>query len=281
MNIPVELFERLARGTLIPFLGPRMLDLVPEYAVPASPQALVAQLTAKVSVPFKIRTRLTQAAQFIENFKHRKTLVAQMNAAFAAPPSCSSLHQSLAALRPPLIVDGWYDAAMALALEQAGGEWSQIQGLAQSEHPERWTGTYARSGEAIADGVSSGCVLYKPVGAVQPAANYLVSDSDFVEVLTVIDIQLPIPDLVQSLRRERGFLFLGYRFDEQVSRSFARQIIKRSVGPHWAVLPDAPTRMEAKFIAEQGINRLDMPLARFAAELSELSERAQSNPAWV
>ncbi|WP_417066779.1 SIR2 family NAD-dependent protein deacylase [Niveibacterium terrae] len=273
MSIPAELAERLAQGGLIPFLGSQMLDLVPGYAVPASPEALVAKLSAKLAVPFKIRSRLTQAAQFIENFKHRKTLVALMNAAFAAPPACSSLHQCLAALRPPLIVDAWYDAAMAKALSEEGGEWSEIQGLAQSGHAGRWTACYGGDGEPRAE--ASGCVLYKPLGGVLPASNYLVSDSDFVEVLTVIDIQWPIPRIVQTLRERRGFLFLGYRFDDQVSRSFARQIIKRSAGPHWAVLPDEPTRMEAKFLAEQGIDRLGMPLERFAADLSA---RVWSNP---
>jgi hypothetical protein len=40
-----------------------------------------------VAVPGKIKNRLTAAAQFIENFKHRKTLVKAMNEAFAPRPS--------------------------------------------------------------------------------------------------------------------------------------------------------------------------------------------------
>lgn len=269
MDALAELGRGLARGDLIPFLGPGMLELVPGYEVPASPEALAARLTERVAVPFRIRKRLTQAAQFIENFKHRKTLVAQMNAAFAAQPVCSALHRHLAALRPPLIVDAWYDAAMAQALAGASGEWSEIQGLAQSEHPGQWTACYGREGEARAE--ASGSVLYKPLGGVSPEANYLVSDSDFVEVLTVIDIQWPIPELVQTLRESRGFLFLGIRFNDQVNRSFARQIIKRSAGPHWAVLSDEPTRMEEKFLTEQHIRRIPLPLERFAEDLIALS----------
>jgi hypothetical protein len=43
--------------------------------------------------------------------------------------------------------------------------------------------------------------------------------------------------------------------------------MKRSAGPHYAVLPDEPTRMEARFLAEQGITRIAMPLAEVAEQL--------------
>ncbi|HET6789452.1 MAG TPA: SIR2 family protein, partial [Aquabacterium sp.] len=74
-----------------------MLSLIPQVPVPATPEALVALLVAKATVPHKIRNRLTQAAQFIENFKHRKSVVHLMNEAFAATPAPSPLHLALAA----------------------------------------------------------------------------------------------------------------------------------------------------------------------------------------
>ena len=110
-------------------------------------------------------------------------------------------------------------------------------------------------------------MLYQPLGSVWPARNYLVSDSDFVEVLTEIDIQTPIPEPVQHLRRDRSFLFLGCRFSTQLERLFARQIMKRSSEKHWAVLPEEPTRNEARFLAQYNIERLAMPLQEFVAAL--------------
>jgi hypothetical protein len=129
-GLPVSLVEALAAGSVVPYLGPRVLALAPDYAVPATPEALVALLTAKSSVPHKIRNRLTQSAQYIENFKHRKTLVGLMNEAFAAPPKPAPLHESLAGFGFPLIVDAWYDDAMAAALAAHAptGSWGQVQG---------------------------------------------------------------------------------------------------------------------------------------------------------
>ena len=100
MTLPTSLIEALSDGTLVPYLGPRMLELAPEYAVPGTPAALAARLTAKASVPHKIRNRLTQSAQFIENFKHRKTLVQpDERGVRRRTPVPSPLHRALAALR--------------------------------------------------------------------------------------------------------------------------------------------------------------------------------------
>ena len=68
-----------------------------------TPEGLVAIITSKVSVPHKIRTKLTAAAQFVENFKHRKTLVTQMSEAFKPAVTPSALHALMASLPLPLI----------------------------------------------------------------------------------------------------------------------------------------------------------------------------------
>jgi hypothetical protein len=263
-----EIAQALDSGAVIPYMGPEMLGLCAGATVPATPLALAEGMTAKVSVPHKIRKRLTQAAQFIENFKHRKSVVHLMNEAFAATPAPSALQQALARSKASLWVDTWYDDSFAAALAGAPGNWSQVQGLSQSEHFGDWTGVYAADGSLLPDHPASAeRLLYKPLGSHAPAGNYLVSDSDFVEVLTEIDIQTPIPAAVQAHRSGRNFLFLGCRFDDRLTRCFARQIMKRSSDRHWAVLPEEPTRMEARFLQEQNITRIAMPLAAFSEAL--------------
>ncbi len=272
-----EIAQALDAGSIIPYLGPDMLSLCSEPKVPATPQALAESMTAKVSVPHKIRKRLTQAAQFIENFKHRKSVVHLMNEAFASTPAPSALHLALAASGSGLWVDAWYDDTFSAALvqERPQGGWVQVQGLSQSEHFGQWTGVYGDDGEflPVLPAEAQG-ILYKPIGSHGPVGNYLVSDSDYVEVLTEIDIQTPIPQAVQAWRSGRNFLFLGCRFDDQLTRSFARQIMKRSSDQHWAVLPDELTRMEARFLQEQGITRIDLPLAQFAETLIDAMQPA-------
>ncbi|CAN0620937.1 SIR2_2 domain-containing protein [Burkholderia multivorans] len=270
MSISVQhIASLIEEGGVIPYLGPGLLALCADAHVPATPDALAASLTEKVTVPHKIRRRLTQAAQFIENFKHRKSVVGLMNDAFAATPAPSRLHLALAASGAGLYVDAWYDDTFAAALARVRPDgWAQVQGLSQSEHFGQWFGAYDAHGAPLPDVPAAGTLLYKPIGSRSPAANYLVSDSDFVEVLTEIDIQTPIPPVVQAWRSGRSFLFVGCRFDDQLTRSFARQIMKRSSDTHWAVLPDEPTRMEARFLDEQRIERIAMPLDAFADALA-------------
>jgi hypothetical protein len=269
-EVPEGIAAALAGGDLVPYLGPGMLALAGgARALPGSPQELAALLTARVSVPHKIRANLSAAAQFVENFKHRKTLVAHLRSLFPAPAQPSPLHELLAGLPLPLVVCAWYDGSFAAAL--AGRrDWGRIQNLSPAEHFGTWNACYGCDGEGCEAQRAADwrTLVYEPIGAAAPAANFIVSDSDFVEVLTEIDIQTPIPERVQQLRRGRGFLFLGCRFDDQLQRSFARQIMKRSGGRHWAVMPGEPTRNEARFLEEQRIERVGISLEEFSRELA-------------
>jgi hypothetical protein len=278
--------DALARGLVIPYVGPGVLALAGESCpLPRSPLELVDRLTAKASVPHKIRKNLTAAAQFIENFKHRKTVVAAMTEAFAAPMQPTPLHRFLAAQPAlPLIVHAWYDDLPQKALAGKSG-WGMAQGVSQSQHYGTWVHYF--SGETLApagqaDAADWRTLLYQPLGSVSPAANYLVSDSDFVEVLTEIDIQTPIPEAVINIRKNRNFLFLGCRFSTQLERIFAHQIMKRSSDRHWAVLPETPTRNEARFLAQHNIQRIELPLADFTGLLAgEADEPGQAFAAAV
>ena len=260
----------LAQGRLIPYLGPGMLGLCePAGAVPDSPEALAAFLGSKVTLPGRARGQLGPAAQYIESNKHRKTLAVLMGQAFAGAVTPSPLHRTLAALPAvPLIVQLWYDDAMRAAL--AGREDAAlIQGVSQAEQFGTWYETTTLEGGALefAAAAAQRLVLYQPWGALAPRSSFLVSDADFVEVLTEIDIQTPIPPLVQERRQGRGFLFLGCRFTSQTERIFAHQISKRSSADHYAVLAAEPSRNEARFLAQHGITPLDLPLDDFADAL--------------
>jgi hypothetical protein len=262
------MLEGLAAGQVIPYLGPAVLGLEGSTAVPSAPETLVELITAKVTVPHKIRKNLTAAGQFIENFKHRKTLVGLLSDAFQGQPAPTALHRFLASLPLPLIVDAWYDATMASAM--AGrSDFGQVQGVSRAEHFGDWVHYFHADGTPAepAEAAQWTTLLYKPLGSIAPARNFILSDSDYVEVLTEIDIQTPIPERVKEIRSGRNFLFLGCRFRTQLERTYARQIMKRSSSRHWAVLPEEPTRNEARFLAEQQIERIDLPLAEFVQPL--------------
>lgn len=263
--------EGLRSGALVPYLGPEAVMLEPaNAALPLAPEALAAFLSKRATVPSRIRRNPTAAAQYIENFRHRKTLKKLMLEAYALPAEPPGLYRLLARLAPPLVVDTGYDNAFPTALD-GNADWAQIQGVSRAEVRESWYLCYDRDGLGMAESATAAprTLLYKPLGGVQPAGHFIVSDSDFVEVLTEIDIQTPIPEEVKSRRAGRGFVFFGCRFRDQLSRTYARQVMKRSAGPHYAVLADDLTRNEQRFVAEQGITVIQRPLAEFVANLSQ------------
>lgn len=267
-----EIAKLLSEGAIVPYLGPAVPRLNGKNAeIPASAVELAQHLGARVALPAKVRANLTGAAQYIESFKHRKTLNAAVSEAFAKSAEPAGIHRLLfQELRLPLAVHAWYDDLPQRALADRS-DWAMLQGISQAEHRGAWFHAFASNGApaALEDAATAPTVLYQPLGSVAPARNYLVSDSDFVEVLTEIDIQTPIPETVQRRRAGRSFLFLGCRFDNQLERQLARQICKRSSTQHRAVLADEPTRNEARFLVESGIERIAMPLADFEGELCD------------
>ncbi|WP_338333190.1 SIR2 family protein [Acetobacter sp. LMG 32666] len=276
-----HLFARMSAGHLVPYLGPGMtaiaLDLQKQSAqatgqskeadslVPSNTKELADFFGRHVALPKRARGNPWAAAQYIESKRHRQTLDALMDRAFAQPIAPSPLHFSLAASAPSMIVDTWYDGIMRVALScVAGNRWGEVQGTPRTGVRDfTWFCAYDAQGDSVAmqNALDWKTLLYKPHGSVSPAHHYLVADSDYVEVLTELDIQTPIPDIVQQRRIPVGFLFLGCRFDDQMLRSYARQIMKRSAGPHYAILPDVElTRNELRFLDEMQIARLDLPL---------------------
>lgn len=276
MTEPSALLDRAARmmaeGKGIPYLGPGVLTLEAEPPVPVEPRELAARLNQRVAVPSRIRGNVWAVAQYIESFRHRKTLTGLMKEVFAPPPVPTALHRWLAGLEDlPLVVDIWYDDTAQAAFAERK-DWGLVQGATRAgENRDIWVRYFDAEGrecepEAAADWAT---LLYKPHGCLRPGGTFLLSDSDYVEALTEIDLQTPIPPEVQARREGRGFLFLGCRFYDQMLRTYARQIIKRAAGPHFAVLPDEGlTRNEKNFLADQGIAPIFMPLTEAVSRLT-------------
>jgi len=255
---------QLRAGNVVPFLGPGLTELA-KPSVPMTPEALAEFFATKVALPRRAKGNVWAAAQHIESHKHRSTVSALMTEAFTPPVEPTPLHQYLATLPLPLIVDTWYDAAMRTALLKRS-DWGEVQGITRAGIGEdRWYRFYDAAGTESERSAAESwkTVLYKPHGSISPAKNFLISDADYVEVLTEIDIQTPIPDVVKNRRADRSFLFIGCRFHDQLLRTYARQVSKRSSTQHFVVVdPEQLTKNELRFFPLHGLTPIAIPLAR-------------------
>ncbi|MCW2236164.1 SIR2 family protein [Azospirillum canadense] len=266
-TIITDIAAGLKARQVVPYLGPGAYALLPEAEcpIPRNSLELAQRLNAKVAAPGRIRSQLTAVAQFIESRRHRKTLDAILNEIFRRDAPVTPVHAWLAALpAPPMIVDVWYDNALETLLAGTPHSWGQIQGISHPQGAGEWVKYYGPDGTEVTAEAAAGweTILYKPSGSATPAGNYLISDSDFVEILTEIDIQTPIPAVVQERRTGRNFLYLGCRFDQEIQRTFGRQIAKRSSDRHWAVIEGELSKNEARFLELHNITRLDLPLGK-------------------
>ncbi len=252
----------LRAGSIVPYLGPGVAA-AGALATPMTPEALAAFFGTKVALPKRARGNAWASAQHIESYKHRRTVTAYMDEAFGVPVPPTPFHARLAALGLPLIVDSWYTGEMrqALALRD---DWAEVQGITRAGIGEdRWFRFYGPDGGEIdaRRAAAAATLLYTPHGSTIPARNFLISDADYVEVLTEIDIQTPIAECVRERRTGRSFLFAGCRFHDQLLRSYARQIMKRSSDTHYAIVDlQQLTRNERRFLDEQNITPIDTPL---------------------
>ena len=266
-----EVRQGLRSGVLAPYLGPGVIHLA-RVPVPTTCEALAAFFGSKVALPRRARGDLGASAQYIESSRHRNVVIQLMGEAFASPVPPLPIHEHIAQAPVPLIVDTWYDGAMRAALADRS-DWGEIQGVRRSGlGGDRYYAAYDSSGAPCAIDAADAwtTVLYKPHGAVVPAKNFLVSDSDYVEVLTEIDIQTPIPNVVKARRSSVGFVFLGCRLNEQTLRAYARQILKRSGERHFIALePGSVTRNEERFVQEHGLRSIVCPLGDVLTSLTQ------------
>lgn len=260
----------LLADRLVPYLGPELLTLEEEAPVPVSPEEIAAALQKRVPVPGRIRGNMWAVAQYIESRRHRRTLKKLMADVFASETRPSAFHRFLATLPLSLVVDSWYEGTLAAAMAGAGRtDVVDIQGISRAAIAEdRWYHAFDLQGSTT-EPKATGTLLYRPHGGIRPVGDVLVSDSDYVEALTEIDIQTPIPEAVRERRSTRGFLFLGCRFHDQMLRTYARQIIKRSAGPHACVADAATlTSNEQRFLAAENIVLIDVPLVEATRRLA-------------
>ncbi|SDF99860.1 SIR2 family NAD-dependent protein deacylase [Alloyangia pacifica] len=264
-----QAMNEVAGGKRIAYLGPEVSALS-GGAAPSTPAALCAMIEAQVRAPRRASGNLWSVAQYVESRKFRATLDKIVIEAFDAPAAQPNpVHDWLARVRPPMVVDSWYDDGLLRAFGTSGN-WGLVQGVSRNgEWIDIFTRAYDSAGQQVeAADPTWKTLLYKPHGIARAGSSYLISDSDYVEVLTEIDIQRPIPEAVQERRSGRPFLFLGCRFDDQMLRIFARQITKRSGQGHIAVMPGPLTRMERRFLEDGGITWLDLPVSAVAEALS-------------
>ncbi|MEO8594755.1 MAG: SIR2 family protein [Candidatus Solibacter sp.] len=228
-----EIYEAIADGTLIPFLGAgvplysRNPRLTPWYqkdqgreVISHLPTAgeLADYLAVRTNLPQTERGELTKMAQYYEAVLGPAPLRKRLREIFSYNQAPTPIHEFLASTPTPiLIVTTNYDDLMERAFTALGKPFDVVAHVTTYEKV-LWYPHGEPPKEILADDLlidlDKVSVIYKMHGAIDRRQNYVgsyvITEDDYVEFLTRMTRRSVIPPIFAEPFQTRPFLFLGY-----------------------------------------------------------------------
>ncbi len=271
----------LADGSIVPYLGPGVLDDVRSKldgrAMPATSEALILALNGGKPMAPKLMYEFPRAAMNIELKRGRKAVSGFLDSTYGATPwSRSAVHDWLSAIAPAYVIDINRDTQ--LQDSYAGRPHLLILGCARLGGTDYRFKLYAYDGEgytaidpAQADG--GWPILFKPMGSPLPQSSYIASDADYVDYITELMGGFAVPAFVKARRQGKRYLFLGLRLNRDTERMVLSDLIySAATDPAgWALIAD-PTDKERRYCQSLGIELIEGTLDELLCAWTAVAE---------
>ena len=264
-SISPELIIGLKNGGIVPYLGAGALQGSTHkqtgQPIPADSDSLILAMNGGQPMAPKLMYEFPRAAMNLELKKGRSFLTRFLNDTYrAACWTRSALHEWLAAIRPPYVVDINRDTQLQQSYSDVPH--TLIVGVARIAGSDyrfriyRWDGTaYAEIDQGAVDPRLP--ILFKPMGTPNPEANFIASDADYVDYITELMGGFAIPSFLKDYRQGRRYLFIGMRMNRDTERMVLSDIIYNAGMPAaWALMPDANAK-ERRFAERMDIRIID------------------------
>jgi len=271
-----DLVKAVARGDLVPYLGPGALTGVVDTAngepIPADSDSLIIAMNQGKPMAPKLMWEFPRAAMNVELKRGRGAVSRFLDETYGKRSwTRSALHDWIAAVAPPYVIDINRDAQ--LQDSYANRPHTLIRGIARIAGTDfRFrlhsfeNGSYQEVDQEAVD--PSLPMLFKPMGSPSPDSTYIASDADYVDYLTELMGGFGVPAFLKAYRPARQYLFLGLRMIRDTERMVLADIIYDAAEPAgWALIPE-PNDKERRYCASKGIEIIeaDIPdLLRVAA----------------
>ena len=251
----------LARGTLVPYLGPGALagviDPVTGEAIPADSDSLILAMNGGKPMSKRLMWEFPRAAMNVELKRGRSAVHRFLETTYGQRVwTRSPLHDWLKVLRPAYVIDINRDTQ--LQDSYADIPHTLVRGIARTGGTDYRFRLHAYDGttyrEVTQEEVDPSLpVLFKPMGSPRPDATYIASDADYVDYITELMGGFAIPSFLKTWRPGRRYLFLGLSLRRDTERMVMSEIIFGAGSPAgWALIPE-PTDKERRFCRKKGI----------------------------
>ena len=261
------LIEGIASGHIVPYLGAGALKGTTHRdtgnPIPADSDSLILALNNGRPMAPRLMYEFPRAAMDVELKRGRSALTRFLDATYAPSHwSRSPLHEWLATIKPPYIIDINRDTQ--LQDSYADTPHTLIRGISRIAGTDYRFRIHHYDGEnystreiAPSEVDPSLPILFKPMGSPLPDATYIASDADYVDYITELMGGFAIPDFVKSYRKGKQYLFLGLRMTRDTERMVLSDMIYAAGEPAgWALIPE-PNNKERRFCRRQGIEIIE------------------------
>lgn len=264
-----QLLNGVASGEIVPYLGPGVLaDVISPTTgapIPATSEQMILAMNGGRPMAPKLMYEFSRAAMNVEFKRGRAAVTRFLNTTYGDSAwTRSALHDWLAALLPPYVVDINRDTQLldsyakiphilAIGCARIGGSDFRYRLY-------RHDGTaYAPvAPDEIAETDETLPFLFKPMGSPRPTPSYIASDADYVDFITELMGGFAVPAVIKRRRRGKRYLLLGVRLNRDTERMvFSDIIYDAGEAPHgWAMIADA-TDKERRFLRKSGIELIE------------------------
>lgn len=280
-SIPQQIIDGLALGSVVPYLGPGALagsvNARTGAPIPADSDSLIYAMNGGKPMSPRLMWEFARAAMDVELKRGRKAVNQFLDELYGDQTwTRSPLHDWLAALAPPYVVDINRDTQ--LQDSYADRPHTLIRGISRIAGTDyrfrihHYDGSAYR--ELTQEEVDPGLpILFKPMGSPRPDATYIASDADCVDYITELMGGFAVPSFLKEYRKNKQYLFIGLRMLRDTERMVLADIIySAGVPAAWALIPD-PTDKERRFAANKGIQIINADIPELLAAVGSADRR--------
>ncbi len=256
-----ELAARVAKGDLVPYLGPGVLadvtDVEKGDPIPADSDSLIIAMNNGRPMAPKLMYEFPRAAMNIELKRGRNAINRFLTDTYSKRQwTRSALHDWLKEVKPAYTIDINRD----LQLQESYSDTPHllIRGIARIGGTEFRFHIHQYDGEKYTqvewdEADTSLPILFKPMGSPVPEPLYIASDADYVDYITELMGGFGIPKFVKEKRVGMQYLLIGMRLNRDTERMVFSDITYAAAEPRGWVLIEEPTAKEERYCAKIGL----------------------------